>query len=90
MLEWYDKRGIDVQTTALHPPESNGKAERANWTIKDPVRAALSKAHVSKELWAEAAVAAIYVMSRSAKADQDLTLWEMFTRDEPDVSILVV
>lgn len=90
MRTWYDDRGIEVQTTLPYSPQSNGKAERANRTIKDRVRAALSEAEAEEDLWAEAAVAAIYVINRSPKAGMDKTPWEALTGKRPDVSGLVV
>lgn len=61
-----------------------------NKVIKDRVRAALPEDAVGEESWAEAAVAAVYVMNRTPKAGHDETPWEMFTGKRPDVSGLVV
>lgn len=86
----YEERGIDVETTLPHSLQSNGKAAHVNKTIKDRVRAALSEDAVGEEMWAEAAVPAVYVMNRSPKAGNDKTPWEMLTGERPDVSGLVV
>jgi len=53
--------------------KSNGVAERANRTIKDRARAALADAGLGPKMWAEAVVAAVYVMNRSPRAGQDKT-----------------
>lgn len=90
MRTWFDERGIYIEMPPPYSPQSNGKAESANRTIKERVRAALLEAGVGDELCAEAAVAAIYVLNRSPKAGQALTPWEEITGERPDVSGLVV
>lgn len=83
---WFQEKGIDYQKTLPYSPQSNGKAERVNRTVKERVRAALAETGLGEELWAEAAVAAIYVMNRSPKEGLDVTPWESFTGERPDVS----
>nr|BAG74297.1 polyprotein [Neopyropia yezoensis] len=90
LRQWYEEKGIDYEVTLPYSPQSNGKAERVNRTIKERVRAALSESGLDEELWAEAAVAAAYVMNRSPKEGQDVTPWEGFTGKRPDVSGLAV
>lgn len=86
LRSWYAEKGIDYEVTLPYSPQSNGKAERVNRTIKERVRAALSDSGLDEQLWAEAAVAAIYVMNRSPKEGKDVTPWEAFTSKRPDVS----
>eukprot|EP00170_Pyropia_yezoensis_P002220 contig_9317_g2224 len=90
LLAWYGERGIDHEVTPPYSPESNGKAERVNRTVKERLRAALAEAGFEEELWAEAAVAAIFVMNRSPKEGLDTTPWEAFTGQRPDVSGMAV
>lgn len=90
LKSWYTEKGIDVEITPSYSPQSNGKAERASRTIKERVRAALAESGLSQEFWAEAAVAATYVMNRSPKQGLDVTPWEAFTGERPDVSGLAV
>lgn len=90
LKSWYGNKGIDVEITPPYSPQSNGKAERVNRTIKERVRAALVESGLGQELWAEAAVAATYVMNRSPKEGLDVTPWEAFTGERPDVSGLAV
>jgi len=88
--QWYSDAGIDIETTPPYSSQSNGVAERANRTIKDRARAALADAGLGPKMWAEAVVAAVYVMNRSPRAGQDKTPWEAFTGKRPDVAGLRV
>lgn len=90
LLAWYGERGINHEVTPPYSPESNGEAERVNRTVKERVRAALAEAGFEEELRAEAAVAAIFVMNRPPKERLDMTPWEAFTGERPDVSGMAV
>lgn len=90
LLDWYRDRGIDHEGTPPYSPESNGKAERVNRTVMERVRAVLAETGLDEGLWAEATVAAIYVMNRTPKEGQDVTPWEAFTGERPDVSGMAV
>lgn len=58
--------------------------------MKEPVRAVLTESSRSEDMWAEAAVAAMYVMSRLPKEGLDVTPCEALTCERPDVSGLAV
>lgn len=90
LMTWYGEKGIDYEFTAPYSPQSNGKAERVNWTVKERARAMLAESGFGDELWAEAAVAATHVMNRSPKEGLDVIPWESFTGERPDVSGLAV
>ena len=45
---------------------------------------------MGQELWAEALAAAVYVRNRSPHAGRDVTPWEDFTGEKPDVSVFRV
>jgi len=86
MLDWYASAGIDYEVTPPYSSQSSGAAERVNRTIKEMVRSALADACMGQELWAEALAAAVYVRNRSPHAGRDVTPWEAFTGEKPDVS----
>jgi hypothetical protein len=48
-----EELGITHQTTCLHMPEQNGKAERFNRTIKEHARAILHATHLPRKLWVD-------------------------------------
>lgn len=91
VLDDFNKaEGINAEYSAPYAPQQNGKAERANRTLKERVRAALLDAEGEPELWAEALAASVYVMNRSPKAGATMTPWEAFTGRRPNVSNLRV
>lgn len=89
-MTWYGEKGIDHEVTAPYSPQSNLKAERVNRTVKGRARAKLAESGMGDELWAEAAVAATYVMNWSPKEGLVVTPWESSTGKRPDVSGVAV
>ena len=56
--------GIQHEPTAPYSPQSNGKAERLNRTLKTFARAMLYQANMPKSFWAEAMTTAAYLINR--------------------------
>ena len=56
--------GIQHEPTAPYSPQSNGKAERLNYTLKTFVRAMLYQANMPKSFWAEAMTTVAYLINR--------------------------
>jgi transposase InsO family protein len=83
---YFKTKGIVHQTTVPYTPEQNGAAERLNRTIVERIRAMLADAQLPKELWAEAAVTANYIIVRSPVSGKDKTPWELFSKQQPDVN----
>lgn len=81
-------KGIRLQTTVRYTPEQNGKAERLNRTLMDKVRPMLADSGLPKTLWAEALATAIHVRNRSPVTGKNLTPWELFFGEKPNVSHL--
>ena len=59
-----DKLGVKHEPTSPHSPQSNGKAERLNRTLKEFGRAMLYQANMPKSFWAEAVTTAAYLNNR--------------------------
>jgi len=79
-------QGICHQKTVPYTPEQNGVAERANRTIVERVRSMLHDRGLLKELWAEAASTAVYLINRSpTKALVDMTPEEAWTGTKPSI-----
>jgi len=55
---------IQHEPTAPYSPQSNGKAERLNRTLKTFTRAMLYQANLPKSFWAEAMTTATYLINR--------------------------
>ena len=85
---FYRSKGIQAETSIRYSPQQNGAAERLNRTLLDKVRAMLAESQLPKSLWAEALVTANYLRNRSPVTGRDLTPWELFTGNKPDVSNL--
>ena len=79
MKEYFEKQGIQFEFTVPYTPQQNGVAERMNRTIAERARCMLLHANVSKNLWSEAVMAAVYVINRcpttALKNVLPATLW---------------
>ncbi|CAI7875095.1 unnamed protein product [Closterium sp. NIES-54] len=54
MTAWLKKQGIQRELTMAYTPQSNGVAERANWTILETARALLIESGVGNSMWPHA------------------------------------
>lgn len=86
--EYLGKRGIIMENTAPYTPQQNGKAERANRTIIECVRAMLTAKGLPKNLWAEAVSTAVYILNRTTHSSRKdvKTPYEIWTGNKPDLS----
>jgi hypothetical protein len=72
-------------------PQQNGVAERKNRTILEAVKTMIHDQDLPMCLWAEAAMATVYVQNRLSHGALGLkTLEEMFTGKKPEVSHLKI
>lgn len=62
--QFLEKDGIVAERTNVYSPEMNGVAERLNRTIANGIRAIRLEADLPKGLWAELALAFIYLHNR--------------------------
>lgn len=62
------RRGIIHQKSCTYTPQQNGRVERENRTIVEAARSMLLAKGLEKELWAEAVMAANYVINRTGKS----------------------
>lgn len=65
MKDHFEERGIQFEFTIRYKPQQNGVAERINRTIIEKSHCMLLNSKVSKSLWTEAVVAAVYLINRS-------------------------
>ena len=84
--EYLKRHGIRHEVTNPDTPEQNGKAERANLTIMDHVRAMLHQAGLSRRFWAEAARHAAWLINRTpTRALKNKAPEEAWSGKRPDV-----
>jgi transposase InsO family protein len=83
--------GIKRELTTPYNPQQNSVAERKNRTIMEAVKTMIHDQDLPMCLWAEDAMAAVYVQNRlSHSALGFKTLEEMFTGKKPEVSHLKI
>ena len=70
-LQFCSQEGIARHWSVLGTPHQNGVAERFNRTVLERARCLILNAGLGKEWWAEAIVAAAYLMNRSPHASHD-------------------
>ena len=90
MQQFLTDKGIMAETSAPYWPKQNGNAERHNQVLLEPTRAMLLGADVPLTNWAEAMVAATFLINRSPTPDGKETPYERFYGSQPDVSMLRV
>ena len=82
---------IKRELTTSYNPQQNGVAERKNRTIMEAVKTMIHDQDLPMCLWAEAAMAVVYVQNRlSHSALGFKTLEEMFTGKKLEVSHLKI
>jgi transposase InsO family protein len=90
-VNFYRDIGIKRELTTPYNPQQNGVAERKNKTIMETVKTMIHDQDLPMCLWAEAAMAAIYVQNRLSHSTLVFkTPKEMFTRKIPEVSHLKI
>ena len=91
-LQWYKKKGIQIETTIAYSPQQNGVAERFNRTLVEKVRAMIIESNVPKNMWGDAAQCACYLINRSPTKSLDghVTPAEKFYGEKPDLMKLRV
>jgi hypothetical protein len=83
--------GIKRELTTPYNPQQNGVVERKNRTIMEVVKTMIHDQDLPMCLWAEAAMAVVYVQNRlSHSALGFKTPEEMFTRKKPEVGHLKI
>jgi hypothetical protein len=83
--------GIKRELTTPYNPQQNGVAERKNKTIMEVVKTMIHDQGLPMCLWAEAAMAAVYVQNRLSHSTLGFkTPEEMFIGKKPEVSHLKI
>jgi hypothetical protein len=70
------EHGIIYERTPSYSPQSNGIAERKNYTLTELVNAMLGTAGLSKEWWGEAILIACHVLNRVPTKNKEIAPFE--------------
>ena len=78
--------GIVHENSCRMTPEQNGRIERDNRTVVELARTMMISSEASKDLWAEAAHTAVYILNRTGKShDGNKTPYEVWHKKKPDL-----
>lgn len=84
---FFDRHGIEHQTSIPYTPQQNGLAERTIRTITEKARCMLQDANLGKRYWAEALHTATYIKNRlTSPILSNKSPMEIWTGLKPDIS----
>jgi hypothetical protein len=83
-------RAIQAEFTGVDQHQQNGVAERAHKTIYDRVGPTLAHAKLPSKFWAEIARTAAFLSNRSPSSKLNMTPYQAWYGDKPDLSRLKV
>ena len=90
LRDYYNRKGINHETTVPYSPQQNGAAERLNRTLLERGKAMLFHANLPTTLWVEAIETGNFLRNRSPVAGKTATPWELAFNTKPDLSKLRV
>jgi hypothetical protein len=90
LKEYLAEKGIIHQQSIAYAHQQNGKAERANRSLTNTVRALLLQAKFPQYMWAEAMMLACHLRNLEYKHKKHATPHFLFMGTVPDVSTLRV
>lgn len=90
VTEYCKSLGIQQQVTPRYTPESNGKIERLNRTIKEKVRCMLLDSHLPVEWWGLCIEYAVLLRNCLPVSGKTATPFELFSGNVPDLTHMKV
>ncbi|GJT94400.1 putative RNA-directed DNA polymerase [Tanacetum coccineum] len=91
MLEFYNEKGILLETTCPHTPQQNGVVERKHRHLLETARALRIGANLPKRFWGECILTAAHVINRlPSKVIKNKTPFELIWNEKPDYDFLKV
>jgi len=93
LTEFHDyckDRGIAVEVTAVEQHQQNGAAERLNRTLMQKLHPTLIRSGLDLKYWPEILISIVKIMNLSPNSVIDMTPYEAWFGDRPDVSFLKV
>ena len=83
-------RGIQAEVTGVDQHQQNGVAERAHKTMYDRIGPTLAHARLPSKFWPEIARTAAFLSNRSPSSKLNMTPYQAWYGDRPDLSRLRV
>ncbi len=90
LKNWFTVNNIIWEPIVPHSPEENGVSERLNRTICKSAQAMLKDSDLNSHLWSKAIKTAVYIKNRSFTQVLNMTLYEAWTGNVPDLSSLYI
>jgi len=90
LKDWFKVNDIIWEPTMPYSPEENGVSEQLNRIICKPAQAMLKDFGLNSHLWLKAIKTAVYIKNRSSTCVLNMTLYEAWTGNIPDLSNLCV
>jgi hypothetical protein len=82
------EHGIIHERTPTYSPQSNGFAERKNYTLTDLVNAMLETSELSKKWWGEAILMECHVLNKVPTKNKEITPFEECEKKKLNFSYL--
>jgi transposase InsO family protein len=79
------EHGIIHEVTPPYSPQSNGVAERKNWTLTDVINVMLDSAGMPYEWWGGAIITTNFVLNRVVTKNREVTPYEGWNGWKPNV-----
>ena len=93
LAEFHDyckDRGIAVEATAVEQHQQNGAAERLNRTLMQKLHPTMIRSGLDLKYWPEILISIVKIINVSPNSVIDMTPYEAWHGDKPDVSFLKV
>ena len=91
MLNFYNEKGILLETTCPHTPQQNGVVERKHRHLLETARALMFDANLPKSFWGECILTAAYVINRlPSKVIKNKMPFELLFNQKPNYDFLRV
>ncbi|GJV18627.1 putative RNA-directed DNA polymerase [Tanacetum coccineum] len=91
MLEFYNEKGILLETTCPYTPQQNGVVERKHRHLLETARALRIGVNIPKRFWGECILTATHVINRlPSKVIKNKTPFELIWNEKPNYDFLKV
>ena len=86
--DWCTKKGIHLKVTPTEQHESNGAAERLNWSLREKLHPTLINTGLPLKYWPDILKAILHIRTRCPSATLGMTPYEKRFGQKPDLAHL--